>query len=352
MAKLKVLVIEPDMHVRLVIVEMLQAATDIEVVGVASDVMLARMQVKARKPDVLLLSVVKQLDIAASFLASLMQSNTIPLLLLSRHQAAEGGQHWKQIRSHAVTTLIKPCDGVSISNRIFSTTLLNKVRTSASHFNNKTEYRQQAISTASSSAIDKTISRFTAPPADKIVALGASTGGTEALRHVIAKFPSNFPPVLIVQHLPAAFADSFIKRLDKSTAMQTVAATDGVKIKQGYIYVGAGGEQFRIEKQGADFICRVGGKEKVNGFCPSVDALFDSLALHAGVKAVGALMTGMGDDGAKGLKKMRQTGSRTVAQDRESSVVWGMPRAAVEIGAAEMQLHLNKLGDKLVELVR
>ena len=353
MAKLKVLVIESDMHARLAIVEMLQAAADIEVVGAASDVMLARMQIKARKPELLLLSVVKQLDVAASFLANLMQSNPLPLLLLSTHQMHGGAdEHWKQISSHAVTTLMKPRDAISTTNRIFTTSLLSKVRETATRFNGKAEHRQPPARTSFFPAIDTTPSKPAGPVSDKIIALGASTGGTEALRHVIAKFPANFPPVLIVQHLPAAFAASFINRLDRSSAMQAVAANDGVKIEQGHIYIGAGNEQFRIEKQGTGFICRVGNNEKHNGFCPSVDILFDSVALHAGVKAVGALMTGMGDDGARGLKKMRQSGARTLAQDRESSVVWGMPRVAVEIGAAQEQIHLDKLGEKLVELAR
>jgi len=169
---------------------------------------------------------------------------------------------------------------------------------------------------------------------------------------VVSAFPADFSAVVIIQHIPKAFAASFIDKLNKASPMQVISACDGDEILHGHVYVGAGDEHFRVEKQGTKLICRVGGKEKIEGHCPAVNALFDSVAKHVGSKAVGALMTGMGEDGATGLKKMRDVRAKTVAQDKASSVVWGMPGTAVRLGAAEIEVSLDALGEKLVQLVK
>jgi len=340
---------------------MLKSSTEVCVVGVASDALQARMQVKLRKPDVLIIATNNDHERAGKFLEELMNTAALPVLMLSdKILPASAGERQAMRAGGAMIT--KPCAAVSTPDQAFCDKIIQHTRRIALNFKpqniapdikkvppGKTHVQRSAVSNTTSAA---TMQRHHHPVLHTLLAIGASTGGTNALRSVVAAFPADFSAVVIVQHIPKAFADAFIDKLDKASPMIVVSARDGAEIHHGHIYVGAGDEHFRIEKQGSRLICRVGGKDKVSGHCPSVNELFDSVALHLGSKAVGALMTGMGEDGATGLKKMRDKRARTVAQDKESSVVWGMPGTAVKIEAAEIEVSLNQLGKKLVELVR
>jgi len=354
---IKVVLIESDARTRLAIVSMLKASTEVCVVGVASDALQARMQVKLRKPDVLIIATDNDHERAGKFLEELINTTAMPVLMLSdKILPASSGE--RQAMRAGGAMIAKPGAGVSPQDQSFADKIIQHMRRIASNFKPEnitpvTKKTHVTISKAQSAgAATLPTQRHHHPVLHTLLAIGASTGGTNALRSVVAAFPADFSAVVIVQHIPKAFADAFIDKLDKSSPMIVVSASDGAEIHHGHIYVGAGDEHFRIEKQGSRLICRVGGKDKVSGHCPSVNELFDSVALHLGSKAVGALMTGMGEDGATGLKKMRDKRARTVAQDKESSVVWGMPGTAVKIGAAEIEVSLNQLGEKLVELVR
>ncbi|TLS67952.1 chemotaxis response regulator protein-glutamate methylesterase [Mariprofundus erugo] len=352
-AVLRVLVIEGDANARMAMVDILSQAEHIEVVGVASDPMMARMQVKVRKPELLVLGDHHDTEQTEGFLNYLAGAAPMPVVLLSERLLPSGDVGRQAIRAGWVALLLRPAKGIVRDDRVFADKLIRQVRETAVKYADK-----GAVSAASPAAVNRasklppTEARPHHAMLDKIIAIGASTGGTEALRQVVAALPADLSAVLIVQHIPKVFAASFIDRLDQSTAMRVVAASDGLQICKGHIYVGAGDQHFYIEKQGAGFVCRLGGQDKVSGHCPSVNVLFDSVAQHAGAKAVGALMTGMGEDGAAGLKNMRSARARTVAQDKDSSVVWGMPGAAVKIGAAEEQIPLHAMGEKLVQLVR
>jgi len=354
----KVLLIESDPKARLSMVSMLNAAHEVTLVGMASSVMQARMQVKMRKPDILLLDVTQSGDAVDIFLKQMIETTPLPVVLLANHLLPNNDGERKAMRAKYASLLVKPVEGITAQSQEFFGKLMQSIKRTIQQFPTAKNSMTTAPTTtpAHKSAIKPkgaTISGGAIrhrPSLDTLIAIGASTGGTEALRHVICKFPADSSAVVIVQHIPKAFSAAFVDKLNQSTAMHVVAAEDGIAICKGYIYVGAGDEHFTIERKGTGFICRVGGKERVSGHCPSVNMLFDSVAKHAGSKAVGAIMTGMGDDGATGLKKMHQAKAKTVAQDKDSSVVWGMPGSAVKMGAAAEQVSLHDLGEKLISL--
>jgi len=349
-------VVEPDALARLALVSLLKASADVNVVGLASDAMQARMQVKSRKPDAILIATDQHTEKVDQFLSELMDGAGLAVLMLSDKILPSSDGERKALRAGgAIVT--KPANGVKSQDQAFAQKIVLQLQRIVSNFKPASIAPKQA--SVAKTLVHHTASDQTAsgakrhhPVMDTLLAIGASTGGTNALRQVVKAFPSDFSAIVIVQHIPKAFAASFIEKLDKASCMRVVSACDGDEICHGHIYVGAGDEHFSVEKQGSRLICRVGGKEKIDGHCPSVNALFDSVARCVGSKAVGALMTGMGEDGATGLKKMRDARARTVAQDKQSSVVWGMPGTAVRIGAAEVEVSLDQLGEKLIQLVK
>jgi len=354
-SQIKVLIIEPEARIRIALVAMLNDSSEITVVGASSNVMQARMQLRLHKPNALILASDQKSDAAGNFLIDLMDRTPLPVLILSaKILASTEGE--KQAVRLGCCLLLKPCDAIlnqdqAVCKKIIEQLqhIILKFKSTKPAQNTPSKPRQYHSSSILCSNVKGKVHN---PILHTLVAIGASTGGTEALRHVISKFPADFPAVLIVQHIPKAFADTFINKLNQSSAMQVISAVEGAQVHQGHIYVGAGDEHFSIEKKGMGLICRVGGKDKISGHCPSVNELFDSVALHAGSKAIGVLMTGMGDDGASGLKKMRDGRAKTVAQDKESSVVWGMPGSAVKLGAAQMEVGLDKLGEKIIQLLK
>jgi len=290
----------------------------------------------------------------------MIATTPLPVVLLARQVLPNTDGERKAIRAGFASLLVKPVEIITAQNKEFCDKLIQYIKRTVQQFSTteRSATMAPAVASARKSIIKSRVATISdgavrhRPLLDKLIAIGASTGGTEALRHVICKFPADANAVLIVQHIPKAFAASLVDKLDKAAAMHVVSAEDGMAVCKGHIYVGAGDEHFTIERNGQGYICRVGGKERVSGHCPSVNELFNSVAKHAGSKAVGAIMTGMGDDGATGLKKMREARARTVAQDKASSVVWGMPGVAVKIGATEEQVSLNDLGARLLQLAK
>jgi two-component system chemotaxis response regulator CheB len=187
---------------------------------------------------------------------------------------------------------------------------------------------------------------------DRLIAFGASTGGTEAIAELLERFPPDAPAVVIAQHIPELFSQRFADRLNASTSLVVSEAKDGDPVLLGHAYVAPGNQHLRIVRSGARYFCRVTSDERVNRHRPSVDVLFDSVAREAGASAVGVILTGMGDDGANGLLAMHQAGSPTIAQDAESSVVWGMPGEAVRRGAVDEVLPLSRIAERALELAR
>jgi len=185
---------------------------------------------------------------------------------------------------------------------------------------------------------------------DRIIAIGASTGGTEALRELLVALPPDAPGIVITQHIPAAFSGAFSERLDRAAAMSVCEAQDGQYILPGHAYVAPGDRHLIVERDGARYRCRLNDGSPVNRHRPSVDVMFRSVAQNVGPNAMGVILTGMGDDGARGLKEMHDAGARTIAQDEASSVVWGMPGSAVKLGAADQVLPLRAIAARLLEI--
>ena len=187
---------------------------------------------------------------------------------------------------------------------------------------------------------------------DRLIAIGASAGGTEALRIVLEGMPADAPAVVLTQHLPATFSTAFAERLDKHSAMSVREATDGEAVLAGHAYLPPGGKHLRIIRDGARWRCRIDDGPAVNRHKPAVDVLFRSVAESAGANAIGAILTGMGDDGARGLLELKNAGAPTLVQDEATSVVWGMPGAAFKLGAADEQLPLERIAERLMALSR
>jgi two-component system chemotaxis response regulator CheB len=185
---------------------------------------------------------------------------------------------------------------------------------------------------------------------ERLIAIGASTGGTEAIKDVLLGMPADAPAIVIAQHIPAAFSGPFAVRMDRTCAMRVCEAADGQQIVPGHVYIAPGDWHLRVVRDGARYVCRLDQTAPVNRHRPSCDVLLRSVAENAGVNAVGAILTGMGDDGARGLLAMREVGCRTLIQDEASSVVWGMPGAAHKLGAAEQVLPLERIADALLDL--
>jgi len=203
----------------------------------------------------------------------------------------------------------------------------------------RVQYRQDIVHNQASNAKDMK---------GKLIVIGASTGGTEAIHHVLSNLPSNCPPILIVQHIPHGFSRMFAERLNEASPMQVKEAVHGDRLRPGLVLVAPGDKHMRLKKHHQQFFvdCRLG--EKVNGHTPSVDVLFHSVAITMGSQAIGILLTGMGRDGAEGLLQMRLAGAHTLAQDEESSIVYGMPKAAVDIGAVEKQVSLGRVAQEIL----
>lgn len=334
--KIRVLVVDDSSTMRQLVTRALEADGDIEVAGSARSALEARELIKQLNPDVMTLDVeMPEMD-GLSFLERVMRLRPMPVVMVSSLTAQGTETAVSALALGAVDCVVKPSPA---NSRSFDE-LPAKVKIAA-----KVKRRLPATEPAETGPSF----RGSYSPDGRIIAIGSSTGGVEALIAVLTRFPANCAPTVITQHMPPVFTKNLAQRLDRMCAPQVVEASHGAPLRPGTIYIAPGGEQhFEVAGRTA-FTCVLKPGEPVNGHCPSVDRLFLSVARSAGSRAVGALLTGMGRDGAQGLLEMRRAGARTYAQDEASSVVYGMPRAAVELGAAEHQYSLARIGPALVE---
>jgi two-component system chemotaxis response regulator CheB len=343
MAPARVLVVDDSATMRGLISAVLNSDPDVDVIGQASDAMQARAAIKELNPDVVTLDIEMPNMNGLEFLEKIMRLRPMPVIMVSSltHRGAEATIAALEIG--AFDCVGKPSPGDA---RPFHE-LIEKVKAAA-----KSVYRYQYMRSA---PVQPT------PPANvnavsdyrvgrKIVAIGSSTGGVEALIEVLKKFPVNCPPTVITQHMPSTFTKSFAERLNRLCAPQVQEAVDGARLEIGRVYLAPGGERHLTVVNQSAPVCRLVDKPPVNGHRPSVDVLFDSVAELAGRNAIGAILTGMGRDGATGLLKMRHAGARTVGQNEKTCVVYGMPRVAFELGAVETQLPLNAIGEEILKL--
>lgn len=338
---IRVLIVDDSALIREVLTSLLAKDGDIEVVGSAEDPIVAREKIKQLNPDVVTLDIEMPNMNGLEFLSKLMRLHPLPVVMVSTLTKRGASETMLALELGAVDFAAKP--GADLSGGIegFGAALREKVRAAA-----QSDVRGRAMRVKVPQLPIKTAA---GAAEGALIAIGASTGGVEAIQQVLSRLPVDCPPILIVQHMPSHFTARFAQRLNELFPLKIVEASDRLPLHQGEAYIAPGGSHLRIEKSSGQLKCRVTQDETVNGHRPSVDALFHSVARVAGAKAVGALLTGMGRDGAAGLKAMHSAGAFTVGQSQDSALVYGMPRAAVELGAVSEEAKVEDIAGRLVK---
>lgn len=363
--KTRVLIVDDSALMRKLLSELLGAARDIEVVGTAQDPFVARERIKKLEPDVLTLDVEMPRMDGLTFLSNLMRLRPMPVVMVSSLTEQGADVTLRALELGAVDFVAKPKIDLAHGFQAHAEELLEKVRVAARARVRARPRRSppsagatppEAGGVAPKLSADAVLPRA-APPrhfrtTDQLIAIGASTGGTEAIFDVLRDMPPSAPAVVIAQHIPETFSASFARRLDRDTALSVAEARDGQVLLPGHVYVAPGSHHLLVRRNGARFEARLSSKPPVNRHRPSVDVLFRSVAEAAGPNALGAILTGMGDDGARGLQEMQAAGAYTLAQDEATSVVWGMPGEAVALGAARDVVPLPRVAATLLRQVR
>ena len=346
--KTRVLVVDDSALMRSLLTEMISTAPDMEVVGSAPDAVVAREMIKSLNPDVLTLDVQMPKMDGLEFLERLMRLRPMPVVMVSAYTQSGSDTTLKALELGAFDFIGKPrADGLN-SMETYAEELVEKLRAAKGARLRKFAVPPPAHAPASSAtAAVKPALRMGA--SNKIIFLGASTGGTEAIKEFLMGVPSDCPPILIVQHMPESFTASFAKRLDTLCPPKVIEAQGGEKIEQGTVYIAPGHSHMQIKRTATGHVTELLATPPVNRHRPAVDVLFDSAATVVGKQAVGVILTGMGKDGAQGMLRMRQAGARTFGQDEASCVVYGMPREAFLVGAVEEQYPLEDISRKVLQ---
>ncbi len=343
--KIRVLIVDDSALMREVLTEILSQDAEIEVIGTAPDPFVARDKIKRLNPDVVTLDVEMPRMDGLSFLEKLMQARPMPVLVISSLAERECDITLRALELGAVDYVTKPHLDIRSGTLEHADEIVSKIKMAArAHVQRRTATTKahEPTQLSSSSAMFRTT--------NKVIAVGASTGGTEALVRFLTTMPADSPGIVIVQHMPAGFTRSFAARLDSLCRVRVKEAADGDRILGGHVLLAPGDYHMEIIRNGAEFAARVFQGEPVNRHRPSVDVLFDSCARHLGPNAIGVILTGMGADGARGLLAMRQAGAHTVAQDEASCVVFGMPREAIALGAAEEVTSLDRIATSVLRM--
>lgn len=338
MRKIRVLVVEDSVVFRGLLVKGLGADPGIEVVAEAGDPFEAKEAIETYRPDVMTLDIEMPKMNGIDFLKRLMPQYPMPVVMLS----GLDGKVFEAMAAGAVDFVHKPTNMArSNVNEFIRQELIAKVKIAAAVDVRKLR-RPETIPGVRRKPLTNT---------NCVIAIGASTGGTEAIREVIKRFHTDIPGVVIVQHMPPGFTKMYAERMNRLCEAEVREAQDGDEVKQGQILIAPGGHQMRLIKRKDKYFVEVKEGPKVSGHCPSVDVLFESVANAAGADSIGVILTGMGGDGSKGMKEMKNNGAITIGQDEETCVVYGMPRVAYDIGAVTHQLALGDIADKIYELL-
>jgi two-component system, chemotaxis family, protein-glutamate methylesterase/glutaminase len=353
--RIRVLIIDDSALVRRILSELLSADDEMEVVGTAGDAYIARDKIKQFDPDVLTLDVEMPKMDGVTFLRNLMRLRPMPVVMVSSLTEHGAEVTLDALAVGAVDYLPKPKIDVAATLGDYAGELRAKIKAAA-----KARVRQYSGPATSAAGIPGVAPKYSADavlpkaPAprqfrttDRIIAIGASTGGTEAIKDVLIGLPADTPGIVIAQHIPKAFSTPFARRMNACCQMTVYEAEDGQQILPGHVYIAPGDRHLLLVRDGARYVCRLDDGQPVNRHKPSVDVLFRSVAQQAGRNAIGVILTGMGKDGALGLKEMRDAGCPTIAQDEATSVVWGMPHEAVVLGAAAHVLGLHEIPARL-----
>lgn len=339
-APVKVLIVDDSAIVRKILSEQLSKDPGIEIVGTAPDPYIARDKIISLNPDVLTLDVEMPRMDGITFLTKLMKSRPMPVIVLSSLTPKGGKTAMQALEAGAVEVMCKPDSSYSVGDACLD--LSDKIKAAARVQVSKLENNSSTIAVQPRLAMAETT--------NKVFAIGASTGGVQALTRVLTQMPANIPGTVIVQHMPAHFTSSFAERLDSLCQFQVKEAQDGDRVVPGKVLIAPGGYHMLLQRSGANYYVTVQDGPKVCRQKPSVDVLFKSVARYAGSNAIGAILTGMGNDGAQGLLEMRNMGAATVGQDEASCTVFGMPKEAINMGACQKVVSLDDVARTMISM--
>lgn len=346
--KIRVLCVDDSALIRSLMTEIINSQPDMVVVATASDPLIARDLVKQHNPDVMTLDVEMPRMDGLEFLEKLMRLRPMPVVMVSSLTEHGSEAALRALELGAIDFVTKPRLGIRDGLLSYTELIAGKIRIAAAA--RLLPLRRGAPGNTSAAAVP--LLRSPLLSTEKLIIIGASTGGTEAIREVLQPLPPDCPGIMIAQHMPAGFTRSFAERLSSLCRIKVSEAVQGERILPGHAYIAPGGFHLSLVRSGANYVAQVDLAPPVNRHRPSVDVLFDSAARYAGKNAIGVLLTGMGRDGANGLLRMRQAGSHTLAQDEASCVVFGMPREAIALGAAHEVVPLQCMSQRVMAHLR
>jgi two-component system chemotaxis response regulator CheB len=341
----RVLIVEDSPVMQRLLADMIGRGEGLEVAGIAGNPYEARELVKSLKPDVMTLDVEMPRMDGLTFLERLMRLHPMPVVMVSSQTERDAEASLRALELGALDVIAKPRDADGRAMAEFAATIAESLRAAA---------RADVAARADAGPRSAIPARALEGPADaralegKLIAIGASTGGTEAIREILMRLPAQSPPVVIVQHMPEMFTRMFAKRLDEQCTLEVKEATDRERLRPGHAYVAPGDWHLSVKRTGNAFDARVARGDAVNRHRPSVDVLFDSIAVAAGEGATAVILTGMGSDGAAGMRRVKDAGGHTLAQDEASCVVFGMPKTAIEAGGVDRILPLPAIAERIV----
>jgi two-component system chemotaxis response regulator CheB len=345
MAKTRVVVVDDSALVRSLLTEIINRQTDMVCVGAAADPLVAREMIRELNPDVITLDVEMPRMDGLEFLSRLMRLRPMPVVMVSTLTEQGAEVTLRALELGAVDFVAKPRIGVSSGLNELAGDIVDKIRVAASARVGRHTAAPAAPAASHAAAAPAPLPRIST---EKVICIGASTGGTEAIREVLMPMPADAPAIVITQHMPPGFTTSFAARLNTLCRIHVAEARHGERILPGHAYIAPGGHHLRIDRSGSNYVAVVEDTEPVNRHKPSVEVLFRSAARVIGPNAIGVMLTGMGADGAQAMREMKDAGAHNFVQDEASCVVFGMPRMAIQAGAAHEVLPLTQIAPALL----
>jgi len=340
-AKIKVLCVDDSALIRNLMTEIINSQPDLEVVGTAPDPLVARDMIKALNPDVLTLDVEMPRMDGLDFLERLMRLRPMPVVMVSSLTERGSEITMRALELGAVDFVTKPKMGIRDGLLDYTDTIADKIRAAS-------RARVRAGRPATASAAPVPMLRSPMLSTEKLIIVGASTGGTEAIKDFLMPLPPDTPAIMIVQHMPPGFTRSFAARLNGLCRITVKEAEHGERVLPGYAYIAPGDRHLALARSGANYVAHLNDDPPVNRHRPSVDVLFDSAAIHGGKNVTGVILTGMGKDGARGMLRMKDAGAYNLAQDEATSVVFGMPKEAIALGGAHEVVPLQNMAQRVM----
>jgi len=339
--KVRVLIVDDSAFIRVLLTEILQNDPEVEVIATAEDPIDAREKIKKYKPDVITLDVEMPKMDGITFLKNLMRLRPMPVIMVSTLTQAGADTTMQALQIGAFDFVEKPSTDVKSKLTNLAQDLIEKVKAAAKC----NTHALEKMNTGKKDVVKLKKSKGNY----ELIAIGASTGGTEAIRDVVTRLPEGLPPIVMSQHIPDTFSTSYSKRLNGESKIEVRELRSATKLERGFAYLAPGSHHLVVKRKSGELWADINDGEKVNRHKPSVDVMYNSIIEQNIKRCLGIILTGMGKDGAKGLKRLRELGCTTVAQDEQTSVVWGMPGAAVAIDAAQEVLPLDKIADFIVK---